>query len=292
LNILRVSHRTEYRYRHPVVLGPHRLMCRPRDSHDLRLLDTGLIISPQPSELRWMHDVFGNSIAIAAFSEPAENLVFESTFRAEHFPLSERTLIVDEYAAALPLSYSASETVDLASSQARHYPDPEHKLDAWVKTLLDGTPGLATLDVLMAMVRAIKSDFAYRRREEVGVQSPVETLELGSGSCRDFAVFMMDAVRCCGIAAQFVSGYLYDEALIDAGGGLVGGGATHAWIQVYLPGVGWVEFDPTNALVGGRNLIRVAVAREAAQAAPLVGSFTGNPDDFLSLNVAIEVTAE
>jgi transglutaminase-like putative cysteine protease len=292
LNILRVSHRTEYRYRQPVVLGAHRLMCRPRDSHDLRLLDTGLIISPQPSELRWMHDVFGNSIAIAAFSEPAEDLVFESTFRAEHFPLSERTLIVDDYAAALPLSYSASETVDLASSQARHYPDPEHKLDAWVKTLLDGTPGLATLDVLMAMIRAIKSDFAYQRREEVGVQSPVETLTLGSGSCRDFAVFMMDAVRCCGIAAQFVSGYLYDEALIDAGGGLVGGGATHAWIQVYLPGVGWVEFDPTNALVGGRNLIRIAVAREAAQAAPLVGSFTGNPDDFLSLNVAIEVTAE
>jgi transglutaminase-like putative cysteine protease len=292
LNILRVSHRTEYRYRHPVVLGEHRLMCRPRDSHDLRLLDTGLIISPQPSELRWMHDVFGNSIAIAAFSEPAEDLVFESTFRAEHFPLSERTLIVDDYAAALPLSYSASETVDLASSQARHYPDPEHKLDAWVKALLDGTPGLATLDVLMAMIRAIKSDFAYQRREEVGVQSPVETLALGSGSCRDFAVFMMDAVRCCGIAAQFVSGYLYDEALIDAGGGLVGGGATHAWIQVYLPGVGWVEFDPTNALVGGRNLIRIAVAREAAQAAPLVGSFTGNPDDFLSLNVAIEVTAE
>ena len=292
MNILRVSHRTEYRYRKPVVLGSHRLMCRPRDSHDLRLLDTGLSIAPQPSELRWMHDVFGNSIAIAEFSEPAEELLFESTFHAEHFPLSERKLVVDDYAATLPLSYSASETVDLASSQGRHYPDPDHKLDAWVKSLLDRTPGLATLDVLMAMIRAVKSEFAYRRREEVGVQSPVETLDLGSGSCRDFAVFMMDAVRCCGLAAQFVSGYLYDEALIDAGGGLVGGGATHAWIQVYLPGVGWVEFDPTNALVGGRNLIRVAVAREAAQAAPLVGSYTGDPDDFQSLSVAVEVPAE
>ncbi len=267
-------------------------MCRPRDSHDLRLLDTGLVISPQPAELRWMHDVFGNSIAIAEFSEPAAELLFESTFRAEHFPLSERKLVVDDYAATLPLSYSASETVDLASSQGRHYADPDHKLDAWVKSLLDKTPGLATLDVLMAMIRAIKSEFAYQRREEVGVQSPVETLDLASGSCRDFAVFMMDAVRCCGLAAQFVSGYLYDEALIDAGGGLVGGGATHAWIQVYLPGVGWVEFDPTNALVGGRNLIRVAVAREAAQAAPLAGSFTGNPADFASLNVLVEVTAE
>jgi transglutaminase-like putative cysteine protease len=275
-----------------VALGQHRLMSRPRDSHDLRLLDTGLIITPQPSELRWMHDVFGNSIAVAAFTDPAAELIFESTFRAEHFPTPQRTIVVDDYAVTLPLSYSASEDIDLAPSRARQYPDPDHALDGWVKALLDKAQSYATLDVLLAMTSAIKADFSYQRREEVGVQTPVETLNLGSGSCRDFAVFMMDAVRCLGLAAQFVSGYLYDEKLIDAGGGLVGGGATHAWIQVYLPGVGWVEFDPTNALVGGRNLIRVAVAREAAQAAPLIGSFTGTPADFLSLDVAVEVTAE
>src|SRR6202035_4889015 len=176
--------------------------------HDVRLLDTGLIITPQPSELRWMHDVFGNSVAVAAFSDdPAAELKFESTFRAEHFPLPERTLVIDDYAATLPLSYSASEDVDLASSKTRHYPDPEHNLDAWVKALLERTPGFKTLDVLMAMINAIKSEFSYLRREEVGVQTPVETLELGSGSCRDFAVFMMDAVRFLGLAAQFVSGY-------------------------------------------------------------------------------------
>lgn len=275
-----------------MVLGQHRLMSRPRDSHDLRLLDTGISITPQPAALRWMHDVFGNSIAVATFGEPASELIFESTFRAEHFPLPHRTIVVDDYAATLPLSYSASEDVDLGSLRARHYPDPDHKLDAWVKALLDKAPSYATMDMLMAMNSAIKGDFLYRRREEVGVQTPVETLDLGRGSCRDFAVFMMDAVRCLGLAAQFVSGYLYDEKLVDAGGGLVGGGATHAWIQVYLPGVGWVEFDPTNALVGGRNLIRVAVAREAAQAAPLVGSFTGTATDFMSLNVNVEVTAE
>ena len=274
------------------MLGKHRLMSRPRDSHDLRLLDTGITITPQPSDLRWMHDAFGNSIAIATFADPAAELTFESTFRAEHFPLPARTIVVDNYAATLPLSYSASEDIDLGSSRARQYPDPDHKLDAWVRALLEKTASYATLDVLMAMNRAIKEDFSYQRREEVGVQTPVETLDLGSGSCRDFAVFMLDAVRCLGLAAQFVSGYLYDEKLIDAGGGLVGGGATHAWLQVYLPGVGWVEFDPTNALVGGRNLIRVAVAREASQAAPLVGSFTGSASDFLSLKVDVEVTAE
>jgi transglutaminase-like putative cysteine protease len=229
VTVLCVKHRTQYLYQHPVVLGPHRLMCRPRDSHDLRLLDTGIAITPQPSELRWMHDVFGNSIAIATFSEPAAELVFESTFRAEHFPLPERTLLIDDYALTLPLSYCASEDVDLGSSKARHYPDPEHKLDAWVKSLPDATPGHGTLDVLMAMIAAIKSEFTYKRREEVGVQSPVETLDLKAGSCRDFAVFMMDAVRFLGLAAQ---------------------------------------------------------------AAPLIGSFTGTADDFLALHVTVEVTAE
>jgi transglutaminase-like putative cysteine protease len=293
MTVLFVRHRTEYQYRQPVTLSEHRLMSRPRDSHDLRLLDTTLLVLPTPLEVRWMHDVFGNSIAVTTFADKSDSVVFESTFHAEHYPLPEQTICIEPYAQQLPFNYSGEESADLERTRERQFPDPEHLIDQWAKAHVESTADRHTLNVLIAMTTAIRNEFQYSRREEVGVQSPTETLRFKSGSCRDFAVFMMEAVRSLGLAARFVSGYLYDERLISAGNsGLVGGGATHAWLQVYLPGAGWVEFDPTNALVGGRNLIRVAVARQASQAAPLAGGYIGDPGDFLSMNVTVEVTAQ
>lgn len=292
MTILHVVHRTVYTYRQPVQFGEHRLMCRPRDSHDLRLIDTTLAITPAASGIRWIHDVFGNSIAIASFSQSAQELVFESSFRAEHYPVEAREIVIEPYAYAFPFSYSAEDTADLGRTKERHYLDPEHKIDAWAKNVLERTPGGGTMDVLMAMTSGIKEQFRYAARDAEGVQTPLDTLSLGSGSCRDFAVFMMEAARSLGLAARFVSGYLYDENLIGAAGGMVGGGATHAWLQVFLPGAGWVEFDPTNSLAGGRNLIRVAVVRDAAQAVPLAGSYTGAPDAFISIAVDVKVTTE
>jgi transglutaminase-like putative cysteine protease len=292
MTILHVNHKTTYVYKRPVELGEHRLMSRPRDSHDLRLLDTTLVIDPPASALRWMHDVFGNSIAIATFNQPTQALVFESGFRAEHYPTAAQALEVESYARRFPFNYSAEDAMDLAHTRDRHYQDPEHKIDNWAKGIVERTPDGETLAVLTAMTREIKQQLKYAAREAAGVQSPLETLESGSGSCRDFAVFMMEAARSLGLAARFVSGYLYDEKLIGAANGLVGGGATHAWTQIFLPGAGWVEFDPTNALTGGRNLIRVAVARDASQAAPLTGSYNGAPEDFLSMTVEVHVVAE
>ena len=290
--ILNVNHRTSYRYSHPVAFGEHRLMCRPRDSHDLRLIDTTLRIDPPPSALRWIHDVFGNSIAIATFDRSADSLTFESAFRAQHYPLVPQEIVVEPYAARFPFSYSADDALDLGRTKERVYPDPEHRIDQWIKDVLARVPAGKTFETLVAMTAAIREQFKYVAREQEGVQSPLQTLELGCGSCRDFAVFMMEAARGLGLGARFVSGYLYDERLVGAAGGMVGTGATHAWLQVYLPGAGWVEFDPTNALVGGRNLIRVAVARDAAQAVPLTGSFTGPARSFLSLTVNVTVTTE
>jgi transglutaminase-like putative cysteine protease len=287
---LSVEHRTLYRYARAVEFNDHRLMCRPRDSHDLRLLETGLAITPAAT-VRWLHDVFGNSIAIASFTEPAAELCFTSSFRAEHYPAVPQDILIEEYARKLPFSYPAEEVADLGRTKERHYPDPDHRIDAWAKRFVGRKSGSGTLNALVAMTKAIKKEFQYARREEMGVQPPVDTLQMASGSCRDFALFLMEAARSLGLAARFVSGYLYDEKLVDAGGGLVGGGATHAWAEIFLPGAGWVEFDPTNALVGGRNLIRVAVARDAGQAVPLSGSYTGTPEDYLGMTVEVKVTA-
>ena len=289
--ILTVQHKTAYRYARPVAFGEHRLMFRPRDSHDLRLLDTALRIRPG-AQVRWLHDVFGNSIAIATFDQAATELVFDSTFRAEQFPAPERALVLEPYAQRYPFSYSAEEMPDLSRTVERGYADSGRKIDTWARWFVEGDRSLDTLDILIAMTRSIQFQFAYARRDEMGTQDPVRTLETRAGSCRDFALFMMEAARSLGFAARFVSGYLYDEHLVGGGGGLVGGGATHAWVQIYLPGAGWVEFDPTNGLVGGKNLIRVAVARDPSQAVPLTGTYTGAPGDFLGMSVDVSVTAE
>ena len=287
-----VVHKTVYNYAKPVKLGEHRLMCRPRDSHDLRLLETGLTISP-PARVRWLHDAFGNSIAVASFDEAeATELLFESSFKAEHYPAEAAQIEVEPYASSYPFHYSFEDVPDLSRCIERQYPDPQRQVDQWARGFVGDSRTCDTMELLIAINQAIKEQFSYARREEMGTQEPLRTLELKTGSCRDFALFMMEAVRSLGFAARFVSGYLYDEALIGAESGVVGGGATHAWVQVFLPGAGWIEFDPTNALVGGKNLIRVAVARDAAQAAPLTGSFTGAPADFLGMKVEVEVTAQ
>ena len=269
------------------------MMLRPDDSHDLRLHEATLAINPAPASIRWAHDVFNNSICLVEWpsSLRTEHLTIVSTLDLEHYPAdtaqSEATL--DPVAETYPFSYAAEEFPDLARLLERHHPDPERRVDAWARRFLRKGAPTYTMDLLSAMTQAIKTDFAYQARDAEGTNPPAMTLAGGQGACRDFALLMMEACRSLGLAARFVSGYLYDEALVDSAVPLVGGGATHAWCAIYLPGAGWVEFDPTNGLVAGRNLLRVCSARTPEQAVPVAGGFVGRPGDFTGLAVDVQV---
>jgi transglutaminase-like putative cysteine protease len=287
---LTVDHKTTYFYKNPVEFGEHRLMFRPRDSHDLRLLDATLSISPA-AKVRWMHDVFGNSVTLATFEERADRLHIESKIVLDRYPFDAPQFPIEEYARTLPFSYPASEVPDLGRSIERHYSDPDRLITEWTRRFLDSRGTTQTDEFLIRVTSAIRDEFSYETRTDPGVQNPVETLHRKSGACRDFAIFMMEAVRSLGLAARFVSGYLYDPAIDGGDSEIIGAGATHAWVQVYLPGAGWVEFDPTNGSHGGTNLVPVAVAREPAQAIPVSGTFDGELDDFLEMSVDVTVRA-
>lgn len=287
-----VRHATRYRYANPVALGTHRLMVRPRDSHDMRLIDATLTLSP-PGEMRWVHDVYGNSIAYVDFPAPADVLEIESVLVLDRYPYVPPRLDIDPDAETYPFIYSPDDRRDLGPLRENHYPDTKGLLGQWVDGFVMAK-GTDTLALLADINDGIHKGFTYAAREEEGTQTPVETLQSGSGTCRDFALLMIEAVRHLGFGARFVSGYLYDPALdVDAEGAAVqGAGATHAWSEVYVPGAGWVEYDPTNGLIGSAALIRVAVTRDPAQAIPVSGSFTGASADYLGMEVEVSVTAE
>jgi transglutaminase-like putative cysteine protease len=287
---VRVTHETEYTYAKPVSLLPHRLMLRPRDSHDLRLLETKLLVSPPASSTRWAHDVFGNSVCYLSFApeRQVERLSVVSFLDLHHYP-SRAALPLDPQAEKFPFSYTSAEVPDLARSIERHFADPDRMVDAWARQFLAANGPTDTMEMLTAITRTIKSEFLYQGRQAEGTNDPLVTLASRMGACRDFAVFMMEAARSLGLAARFVSGYLYDERLVASDEPVIGGGATHAWVEIYLPGAGWVEFDPTNGWVAGRNLIRVSVARTPQQAVPISGSFLGPAGSFGSMKVNVEV---
>ncbi|MEO7277036.1 MAG: transglutaminase family protein [Sphingomicrobium sp.] len=286
MTILTISHVTSYTYRQPVAFGEHRIFVRPRESHDQHVLESRLTIDPEPSELRSLQDVFGNSVAMASFRRRADHLRIESFVRMEHDPMLPEDVEVEPYARLFPFSYSPEDMPDLLRSIERQHHDPDRVLDKWGRRFLRKDTETETLDMLVDMTRFIKRNFTYLSRAEKGTQSPVETIHKRQGTCRDFAVLMIEAARALGLAARFVSGYLYNPRGTS---GRVGGGSTHAWVRIFLPGSGWVEFDPTNGIVGSAGLIRVAVARDPYQAVPISGTWSGFPGSDLGMDVAVEI---
>ena len=288
MTILRVRHVTTYSYAQPVRFCEHRLLFRPRDSHDQRLLSAELSVSPEPADVWWIHDAFGNCVTNVSFSDPASELRFETNIVLDHTPQMVPRFRTEERAKLWPFEYHADILPDLAPFMRVHNPSPE--LEDWAQKFTRSGLETETGHLLMTMTMGIRESLVYSRRTDPGTQPPQLTLSLRKGTCRDFAWLMIEACRTLGFAARFVTGYIYVPA--RDGPAPRGGGATHAWVQVFLPGAGWVEFDPTNGIVGNKDLIRVGVAREPKQARPLSGSYVGDRGDYLGMNVQVYVTTD
>jgi transglutaminase-like putative cysteine protease len=293
---LTIRHVTTYRYRKPVAFGEHRMMLRPRDSHDQKVIEASLGISPEPSSLHFVQDEFGNHVAIAQFDGRSKELRFESIVSLEHSPGDAGDLDLPDAAGTFPVDYSVDEMPDLAACLQRRHPDPQDEVGRWARQFLHAGGSIGAMELLVRLSQGIHDGFLYRRRDAKGIQEPLETLRLGHGSCRDFALLMIEAARSLGLAARFASGYLaaaFEPDEQPAGGAAVEGahGATHAWAQVYLPGAGWIDFDPTSGSVGKAALVTVAVVRDPAQALPLHGTFIGSALDPLGMEVQVSVTS-
>jgi transglutaminase-like putative cysteine protease len=283
-----LEHITTYRYTKPVTFGEHRAIFLPRGSYGGRLLSYALETNI-PSQVRWMMDTLSNNVAVIDFSEPAQELQVTCRVRGEHFgyrAIAEFPL--DPRADEVPVQYTPDEWTDLAVFMRPHAEDPDGRLSTWTKAFVAGDQD-NTLDILRRVMETIHTTLKYQAREAEGTQSPGETLRSETGTCRDYAWLMIEALRRLGLACRFISGYLYDPALDGGEVGMTGSGATHAWLQVYLPGAGWRNYDPTNRITEGFDLIPVAIARHPGQVMPLSGSWIGDAADYLGMEVNVAI---
>jgi transglutaminase-like putative cysteine protease len=285
MTVLNIRHRTTYRYREAVRLGPHRLMLRPRESRDVRLLSSTLETTPAAS-VSWTNDVFGNAVATAGFTELADGLTIESRATVELGASAWPVFDIAASAIHYPFFYSSEERADLGALAVPQSFDASGRLADWARAFVRGTR-TDTLALLKDMVAGAAMGIGYQSREEEGTQTPLQTIDRGWGSCRDFAVLFAEAARSLGFGARIISGYLYNPDRVPA---QEGAGSTHAWTEIFLPGAGWITFDPTNRAVGGYNLIPLAVGRIIAQVMPMTGTFLGMTDAYLGMSVDVEVT--
>lgn len=279
---LTIVHETRYSYERPVAFGPHRLLLRPRDSHAVRVIDASLSLSPQ-GETRWVYDAVGNCVCWFAPQGAATELAVTSRLVIERYPAPLAPFRPDDPHTATPIVYSADDRKVLAPFMSPDTDDEEAVLVAWLHAHMN-SPDEPALDFLLRINEAIHADFHYQARHENGVQAPSETVRRLGGTCRDFAWLMVETLRRLGYAARFVTGYLHDPARTARGAG-----ATHAWCEVFLPDLGWTEFDPTNGLAESADLIPVAASRTPTEACPITGSLIGDPGH-RELHVRVEVT--
>lgn len=286
--LFEIKHTTTYSYANPVTFGLHRAMFLPRRAARGRLLSWSAKTNLR-SRIRWISDSLSNNVTEVELDEPGAELTFTFQFEGVHFGVGGvEQFALERRAELVPVQYTRDEWDDLVGFMRPHTDDPDLGVAAWGRSLAAEGGGHA-VDVLQRMLDAFRDTFRYQARAAEGTLTPVETLGSKSGTCRDYAWLMIETLRRLGFAARFVSGYIYDAAIDGGNVGMTGSGATHAWVQVFLPGAGWMNYDPTNHINAGFDLIPVAVARHPGQAVPLSGSWFGNAGDYLGMSVEVTV---
>jgi transglutaminase-like putative cysteine protease len=277
----RVVHRTAYRYRRPVTLLPHRLVLRPREGHDIQIERFELNIAPA-AVVFWSRDIFGNSIARVHFSERADELRIDVSFVARRLVEPMESSYPVPTTLSYPMEYDPMEQSVTAVYGTPGYPADGHAVQDWLRAV-PVVAGAPAEELVRSITRRVHESIAYRRREEKGVQSPAATLALGTGSCRDQATLMMEALRHLGIASRFVSGYL------DCAATRAGRGSTHAWCEVYFPELGWRGFDPTTGRPCSEHHIVVGASHHPRGVMPVSGRFLGDADALREMTVTVEI---
>lgn len=278
---IRIRHLTQYLFSEEVEFSEHRLLLRPREGHDVRIASSRLEVSPA-HKTKWYRDIYGNSVGLLVLLEPADQLRIESEVLIEHYAEQPLDFVVDARAVTFPFPFEPEDRLDLLPYRTHTWPNQVQRLKLWVEQFWQPGQAIETFLLLDQINKAIVAQLRYGAREAPGVQSPAQTLQLGAGSCRDFAALFIEACRYLGLAARFVSGYLHSENSQQHG-------STHAWSEVYLPGAGWIGFDNTSGLVAGPEHIATAVHRHPESIPPVAGSFIGSPQVSSELQVTVEV---
>jgi transglutaminase-like putative cysteine protease len=286
---LHIRHETTYRYSRSISFGEWRLMLRPIDSHSTRVIEAGLTLTPAGKTL-WTHDAYSNSVCHFTPVAQSDILQVVSELLIERYPkpLRDADLTAQIFApdvTAAPVVYAPNDAIVLAPFITPYYVEDQLHAE-WLRRQGRQT-GDSALDILLRLNQAIHQQFGYAVRDEYGTQSPAETLQRGSGTCRDFAWLMIESMRRSGFASRFVTGYLYSP-----NAAVRGAGATHAWCEAFLPDLGWIEFDPTNGLAESPDLIRVAATRTPAEASPVSGAVMGDSEATMEIRVVVELAPE
>jgi YD repeat-containing protein len=276
---LRIRHESTYAYDRPVRFGVWRLLMRPLDTHATRLIEATL--ETPPGRTKWSYDAYGNCVCHLYPAADADRLSVVNNLLVDRYPSPLARVDIDNPGSRLPIIYSQADRAILGPYIAAAIDDADPDYLEWVRAHAPAAAEPA-VDFLRRLNGEIHRRFAYGVRNEPGVQAPSRTVALGSGTCRDFAWLMIETVRRLGFAARFATGYIHSP-----GSTVRGSGATHAWCEVFLPDIGWTEFDPTNGLVESASLIRVAATRTWSEASPVSGVIYGHAD--CTLTVAVDV---